>query len=197
LGLTGASFNGVDAKFVGLADRYVSHNIKDTVLHGLCAMDLSIDAGLAISKLLHQFEATCIVSQPLGNVQSHYDQIQSMTDADTVPELFDSITAYSGDDQWMTKAVAGLANGCPITPYLVQEQLVRTRHLSLADIFRLELIMSTNCAKRGHFKEGVRALLIDKDRNPQWLPKTVSEVSREEVESFFECPWSTHPLAEL
>lgn len=38
------------------------------------------------------------------------------------------------------------------------------------------------------FYEGVRALLVDKDKNPQWKHKNVNEVARDEVEWFFTRP---------
>jgi enoyl-CoA hydratase/carnithine racemase len=196
LGLTGASFHAADAKFVGLADRFVANDQKDEVLNSLAQLAF-IDADAEISKLLHRFEIQTIDRQPVANVQSHFDQIQALTDADSIPQMFDMITAYDGDDKWLARAVAGLKNGCPITPYLVREQLARTKYLSLADVFRLELTMSSNCAIKGHFKEGVRALLIDKDRNPKWTPSTVVDVSEAEVAEFFVEPWQQHPLASL
>ena len=38
------------------------------------------------------------------------------------------------------------------------------------------------------FFEGVRALLVDKDRKPQWAHKSVAEVSKKEVDYFFDFP---------
>jgi len=39
---------------------------------------------------------------------------------------------------------------------------------------------------RGHdFFEGVRALIIDKDKNPQWQPKILEEVTSDEVQRYF------------
>ena len=103
------------------------------------------------------------------------------------------------DDKWLARARKNLANGCPFTSHLVWNQLQQGSDLSLADCFRLELTLSCNCAVRGDFAEGIRALLIDKDKNPQWQHSSVAEVPAEEVDAFFLPPWGerTHPLADL
>ncbi|MNY75931.1 3-hydroxyisobutyryl-CoA hydrolase [compost metagenome] len=36
------------------------------------------------------------------------------------------------------------------------------------------------------FREGIRAQVVDKDRNPQWKPASLHEVSTADVERFFE-----------
>ena len=38
------------------------------------------------------------------------------------------------------------------------------------------------------FFEGVRALLIDKDKNPKWMHKSVLDVKKEDVDFFFDRP---------
>src|SRR5690606_40818122 len=51
----------------------------------------------------------------------------------------------------------------------------------------------------GDFAEGIRALLIDKDRNPSWNPATLAEADRAWADTFFASPWAdaAHPLADL
>ena len=44
-----------------------------------------------------------------------------------------------------------------------------------------ELSMATAAAQSEEFLEGVRALMVDKDKNPQWSPATVAEVDSEEI----------------
>jgi hypothetical protein len=72
-------------------------------------------------------------------------------------------------------------------------------HASLAEVFRVELVASLICAARPDLAEGIRALLIDKDRRPRWRPATLAEVTPEWLEGFFASPWQTHehPLAGL
>ena len=51
----------------------------------------------------------------------------------------------------------------------------------------------------GEFAEGVRALLIDKDMQPQWRFSSIAAVPSETIDWFFTSPWTAeeHPLALL
>jgi enoyl-CoA hydratase len=40
--------------------------------------------------------------------------------------------------------------------------------------------------RKGEFSEGVRALLVDKDKDPKWNVATLEEVEQAEVDSYFE-----------
>lgn len=193
LGLTGANFNAADAMYIGLADYFITQELKDEVLTALT----EVKCATGVDGVMQHFSALADAQKPASDVEAHREWIEATCAGEDLQAAIDRITAYEGDDKWCAKAAKTLAAGCPITPYLVWEQLHRGKELGLADVFRMELTMSVNCAKRGHFKEGVRALLIDKDRNPQWTPSTVADVSSEEVEAFFVEPWDTHPLAAL
>ncbi len=76
-------------------------------------------------------------------------------------------------------------------------QLQRGRDMSLAECFRMELGMVPHCFEQGDFLEGVRALLIDKDNYPQWMPSRIEDVTDDMVDPFFRSRWSAaaHPLA--
>lgn len=193
LGLTGANINGPDAQYIGLADYFITQELKNEVLSALC----EVKCATGVGGVMDHFSQLSVSQVPAGNVEAHIDWINRTCDTPDLAGAVANITAYEGDDKWCSKAAKTLARGCPVTPYLVWEQFARGAELSLEDVFRMELTMSVNCAKRGHFKEGVRALLIDKDQNPQWIPSTFDAVSREEVEAFFIEPWAENPLADL
>jgi hypothetical protein len=63
----------------------------------------------------------------------------------------------------------------------------------------MELVASMHCAARPDFAEGVRALIIDKDRKPRWSPPSHAALAQEWVDGFFASPWaqSEHPHADL
>ncbi|MDG1987827.1 MAG: enoyl-CoA hydratase/isomerase family protein [Halieaceae bacterium] len=47
------------------------------------------------------------------------------------------------------------------------------------------------------FSEGVRALLIDKDKSPNWQFPDVNSVPNDKLEKMFAPPWPKNPLADL
>ncbi|MGV6807015.1 MAG: enoyl-CoA hydratase/isomerase family protein [bacterium] len=200
LGLTGASINAADAIFVGLADRFITQENRAGVIEALVAVNWSTDSAAhagQVSHVLRDFEAKSSDQRPPAQVEPHFAHIQKVTDQDSLDEIVSAITAYEGDDKWLSGAAATLAAGCPTTIHLVNEQLTRGKHLSLAECFRMELTMSYHCAHKGNFQEGVRALLIDKDRNPKFDPATLADVTADYIDQHFQAPWSEHPLADL
>lgn len=199
LALTGAQFNGPDALFLGLADRLIAHEYFQGVVDGLLAADWQKPAGAVVSHVLREFEMRSVEQRPNSPVRDHLDVMNQLADGDDLNQIVANITGYQGDDPWLQKAAATLAAGCPTTVCLVEQQLRRGRHLSLKEAFQLELILSINCARRPNFPEGVRALLIDKDRNPRFTPASLDEVSDRWVEEHFQPPWgdAVHPLADL
>ena len=58
---------------------------------------------------------------------------------------------------------------------------------SLGEDLQMEFRLAQSCmrSKTSDFVEGVRATLIDKDKNPKWNPSTLEEVTDEMVESYF------------
>ena len=100
----------------------------------------------------------------------------------------------------MQKAAATFLAGSPGSARLSFTLLERARLLSLADVFRQEYIATLHCGVQGDLQEGIRALLIDKDRQPRWSPATLQEADAVWVERFFEAPWpqsTEHPLQDL
>ena len=202
LGLTGASINSADAKFVNLADYFISVEHKIDLIEELLLVNWeSLDRlnHQKLSELLAKFEQQDISLIPEGNLQHFAPLLAELAECKRVEAAVVNILDQQVDDKWFNKAQASLAHGSALTAHIIYRQLAVGKNLSIADCFRLELGLSVQCSAIGEFAEGVRALLIDKDNKPQWHFNTVHDVDEDSVNNMFVSPWSSdkHPLKNL
>ncbi|MCI1014539.1 enoyl-CoA hydratase/isomerase family protein [Herbaspirillum sp. C7C2] len=204
LALTGANLNANDALFAGLADYRVAQSAKQSVIDALLQQPWGqgrdaelLDRVLAAAQGASVQEGAAVFAP--SNLRTHYDQIEALCRQPSLPEIVDGILALQTDDPWLTKAMATLRAGSPGSAWLGYALQKRVRPLSLAEVFRLEFVVSLHCAARPDFVEGIRALIIEKDQKPQWNPASLGAATPEWVEGFFADPWSPdqHPLADL
>ena len=77
--------------------------------------------------------------------------------------------------------------GSPSSLALIFEQLSRAKEeQSLKSLFEMELSIALHIARNPDFSEGVRAMLVDKDKNPQWKPSSVADLDVSKIKSYFE-----------
>ncbi|WP_273021134.1 enoyl-CoA hydratase/isomerase family protein [Rheinheimera sp.] len=202
LGLTGASINAADAKFIGLADHFVLHERKAALIDKLKNINWGDTIALNHQKLsdaLRSEEDQCRTQMPLSQIRPHQSEIEALAGLTELETVISAINAMQGEDKWLQKAKDSLAYGSPITAHIVFELLKLGQSKILADSFRLELGLSVQCGKLGEFTEGVRALLMDKDLQPKWQYKTVADVPQAVIAELFRSPWppEQHPLRHL
>ncbi|ALS98589.1 enoyl-CoA hydratase/isomerase family protein [Lacimicrobium alkaliphilum] len=203
LGLTGASINATDALYVGLADYLISQGSKEEFVEHLQQCHWT-DAPTwnheKLSEACLQFAQESESLKPESNIESHQSLIEKVTQGDSVAQVVKAIVSLDpGEDKWLGKAIATLKAGSPVTACILFRQLQQGQGKSLEDCFRMELGLSCRCGEVGEFQEGVRALLIDKDNQPQWKYPDVEQVPDSLIEHFFTSPWSQddHPLKDL
>ena len=132
---------------------------------------------------------------PLAHVRATLDRHFSAID---VPGIVASL-ANDAQTPWAVDTLALLQQRSPLSLCVTDRQLAKGRRLDLADAFRMELVLGYHAFAAGDFVEGVRALLIDKDKQPRWRYATLDEVPQAQVEAFFVSPWpqGEHPLKAL
>jgi enoyl-CoA hydratase/carnithine racemase len=200
LALTGASINAADAIYTGIADRFISSERREEVFEALLRQKWQVDpaANQALARhTLRPFAEQSVSQCPGGQVEPHLGSIATLCDGDDVHEVIDNILSQQTQDPWLSAARAGMAQGSPLAALVAFRQLSQTRYASLREVFMAELVLATNIMRYPEFAEGVRALLIDKDRKPAWRYKSTREVPTEVVDSFFKAPWDDNPLADL
>ena len=102
------------------------------------------------------------------------------------------------NETWFERALGNLTHGCPVTACIVAEQLQRGQGMSLTDVFRMEWILSMQCMRHPDFPEGVRAQLVDKDKQPHWQFSSINSVPPAYIENHFVLPaGAVNPLGNL
>nr|WP_294864966.1 enoyl-CoA hydratase/isomerase family protein [uncultured Pseudogulbenkiania sp.] len=202
LGLTGAPLNAHDALIVNLADHVVALDGYPELLARLTDTAWSDTASAnhaAVTALLNDMECATHASLPMSNVERQLVAIHRLMNRGSLAAVAQALTDGHFDDPWLQAAAHSFAHGSPSSAAVTWEIYRRAKHLSLAEALRMELILSVNFCSKPDFREGVRALLVDKDRQPQWSRKTLAEVDQAWVDSHFTAPWGDgeHPLAAL
>ncbi|MDM0112288.1 enoyl-CoA hydratase/isomerase family protein [Variovorax sp. J22R133] len=196
LALTGAPMNALDARFVGLVDFVLAHDLKAHVLGSLAShhwFDSPEQNSAQLSHILGQ--SASHEGLPESQVRKHYDLIDATIGHDSLADIARRLQALAlRDDPWLSQAAMTFVKGSPTSAALSFALWRRVLHLSMADVLRLEYHVSVACARFGDFAEGIRALIIDKDRNPRWRPASLAEVGDAHIQSFMQ---PAHPLADL
>ncbi|MFT6902486.1 MAG: enoyl-CoA hydratase/carnithine racemase [Colwellia sp.] len=194
LGLTGAMFNGVDAQYLGLADYLINSNAMDDIVEQLLKTNWNRDS--QNHKLLNNILSPLAIAeknQPESLIVKHRVIIAGLTKADNVFEIYQNIIDCDLsvdnkellDSQWLEQAQKKIKNGSPLSCALIYQQLKQSENYTLAQCFKSELNLSLRCCQQKEFSEGVRALLVDKDRNPQWRYKKINDIDDKIIEWFF------------
>jgi enoyl-CoA hydratase/carnithine racemase len=198
LALTGAPLNASDALFAGIADYRIRQSDKDQIFDSVLDQPWTTsrqENDRLLTRLLLGFPPP---PDSQGPLRRNLDLIDKLCRHATLSEIVAAINGIEAPDAWFQRAAATLAAGSPSSAALSHALQARARKLSLADVFRVELVASMHCAARADFAEGIRALLIDKDRRPTWSPATLA-AAEHSVEDYFASPWqpAAHPLADL
>jgi enoyl-CoA hydratase/carnithine racemase len=202
VGLTGVTLSGSDARRLRLADIYAPAAWLATFEERLSRMPHTGDLLDALRCVFEPREGE-VPHAALGSyaqlIARHFNRRSS------IEQTFEGLLRDLQNDLpsevrgWLHATREALRASSPTMLYVTREAILRGRQMTLAECFRMELAIVHRSLEGGDFREGVRALLIDKDKNPRWTPATIPEVRKERVLHFLTCPWrrDAHPLADL
>lgn len=182
LGLTGARFNGSDALLGNLAAYSRPANSREETLNALIAADWSKAPDYVIQQVLNALPSAELAN---SSIMANQSVIQKVISQGCFQDALAVLAKHHKQSLWLQQAYANTQSGCPTSMGLIWRLLHDMKHASLAECIEQELIVSQQCCTRADFLEGVRALLVDKDKNPQWS-KSVEQVNQAWLDSFFE-----------
>ncbi len=180
LGLTGERLNAQEAYKLGLVKQVVPSEKTSSLLIRLLATDLSKDAHQRIDSCLQEF------AKPVDNTTIENQAIIDRCFAqESVEKIFSSLQNEKGD--WAQATLENLAKKSPLSLKVTLAQLRKAKSLSMAECIKMDYCLVSHFMRSPNFYEGVRALLIDKDKSPHWQPDDLALISEEKVASYFEC----------
>ncbi|MFI5669745.1 enoyl-CoA hydratase/isomerase family protein [Streptomyces sp. NPDC051704] len=172
LALTGAAVGAADALLCGLADHFVPAARLPELTSEL--------AGSPAHEVLARF------AQPPapGELAAWRDRIDRCYAADTVEGIVDRLRAE--DDPAAKEAAETITAKSPTALKVTLAALRRARALgSLERVLEQEFRVSCHALRTPDLVEGIRAQVVDKDRNPRWSPPAPADVTDADVERFF------------
>lgn len=187
MALTGMTINEADALFAGLADFFVPLEARDALFDGLADIDWqggAADFG-AVTRLLMSRHQRHRAGLPSSSLMQYFDAIRFIAGQPDVIAARDALSAAAREDEFFSRPAASLAGGSPTAAHVTWAYLQRCRHLSLREVLELDLVLARQYQRHHDFPEGVRALLIDKDRRPAWAPDRFEAVGPELVDAHF------------
>jgi enoyl-CoA hydratase len=170
--LTGAPFSGADAIALGFADHFVPHDKLDTFSQAIAA------DGVERAIAAHAEEP------PTSSLVAQRDWIDDCYAGDTV---IDIVAALRGHDAGAANEAANLiATRSPIALSVTLAAVRRATKLdTLEDVLAQDYRVSSASLRSHDLVEGIRAQLVDKDRNPKWSPASLAEVTADQVDAYF------------
>jgi enoyl-CoA hydratase/carnithine racemase len=199
LALTGEVISGTDAIALGLADHWMDNIRLDDAWAALELLNAADSAALDNWIATFSGAAPAISTGAAGQFDTYFG-------LPTVQAIVRALEASA--NEWAQQTAVTLRKRSPLMLHVTLEQVRRARSMTLADDLRMERNMVRHCFSTHHLErsgarsetvEGIRALAVDKDHQPQWNPQQLDDVTPEMVLPFFTSPWpqAAHPLAAL
>ncbi|WP_374024794.1 enoyl-CoA hydratase/isomerase family protein [Mycobacterium sp. HNNTM2301] len=170
--LTGTPFSGADAIAMGFADHYVPH------------ADLEAFTRAVVADGVQSALAKHAVEPPPSELAAQRPWIDDCYAGDTVEDIVAALRGHAAGPA--NDAADLISTRSPISLSVALEAVRRAAKLeTVKDVLVQDYRVSSASLRSHDLVEGIRAQLIDKDRNPKWSPATLDAVSAADVEAYF------------
>ena len=171
--LTGAPFGAGDAIAMGFADHFVPRE------------KLAAFAAAVVADGVPQALADHAEDPPSSPLAAQRDWIDQCYSGETVSDIVAALAGCAAVEA--TQAATLIGTRSPIALAVTLAAVRRSAELpSLDDVLVQEYRVSCASLRSHDFVEGIRAQLVDKDRNPQWSPSSLAAVTEADVAQYFQ-----------
>ena len=178
-GLTGHTMNGPDAIYAGFADAVVPSNKLAALRDELTRLRPGATSS-EVKALIDGF-ATGETSGPVASLRPQIDQWFGFE------RMQDIVAALQHDGSELAQSTLKTLGEKSPRGMVVTLKLLRLARSasSLEECLVREYRAALEVFRSDDFREGVRAAVIDKDRNPKWQPSRIEDVTPEMIAPYF------------
>jgi enoyl-CoA hydratase len=178
-GLTGQTMNGPDAVYARFADAVVPSGKLAALREALVSLGAGVNAA-AVKAAIDGF-ATGETSGPVAAMQPQIDRWFAHD------RMQDIVAGLQRDGSEPAQSTLKTLNEKSPRGMVVALKLLRLARASssLEECLVREYRAALEVFRSDDFREGIRAAVIDKDRNPRWSPPAIADVTPEMVAPYF------------
>jgi enoyl-CoA hydratase len=186
LGLCGVRLEAADVLYCGFATHFVPQHQVEASLTALA--QIACEPGretAAVAAVLDRF-AAAPGPAPLAALRPAIDRVfAGDTLAAILAALGEEERAGGAFAAWAAETRATLLSKSPTSLAITLRQLTLGRGFDLEAALALEYRLTRHVMAAHDFYEGVRAMLIDRDKQPRWRPAGLSEIDVDGVADYF------------
>ncbi len=171
LTLTGARLKAADLIYAGIATHFVA-SAK------MSAIAARLAAGETPDKVLTELSEN--PGEP--TLAQHRAAIDRAFAASSVENI---LQALAREGEWGAETAKGLRAKSPAALKVTFREMREGKKLAFDDCLRMEYRLALHAVVSHDFREGVRAIVVDKDQAPKWQPSSLEQVSDAAVAAWF------------
>jgi len=175
MALTGARLDGAECHYLRLATHYVEQSALEELVDRIMKAPTRLKGAVgAASGMI-----------PEAKIEQNLPAISRLFASDRLEDILAALAAE--ESEWADSELATLSTKSPLSCKVSLRLLADgANRASFTDEMIAEYALAGRIVRTHDFREGVRALLIDKDNAPQWDPATPEGVTDEMLDVLFE-----------
>ena len=176
--VTGCTFTGEDAVFLRLADRFIFSQYKNRLYEQLIDIEWTKNDKTNRENIFSVLKEVAYIKKvsPTQDLTDCIHTICEVTDFYSAREIILALQKVKIHNKWFQNIQDSLCSVSLLSQVINIEYWRRFFDLSRRGIFKKDLEVAKNISQKGDFFEGVRALLIDKDKKPKWVYNSFEEI---------------------
>lgn len=185
LALTACRFKAPSARFLNLSQWFFNSKDKQKVFDFLKQNSFKNRADFDI-QFKDFYKEPEFLSTETSWIADFKPEILKALEFKNLNSFYDYFSQVVLEDKQWEQNRHSFLKASPSSLAIVFEQFKRaSRQKDRKTLFEMEAVIAMNISCRSDFLEGVRALLIDKTKDPKWKPSHVDEIDPEEIEKYF------------